>query len=96
MDTTEIHRRLRHAELSVVEFFLPLPAQLHQFAHDLVHGLERTVAQAWVRRMATAAENIDAFHHYALVQANRLEPGRLADHGSPAQWPACFSQGPGT
>ena len=45
--------------------------------------------------MAAAPQNIDAFHHHALVHADRLEPGRLPDHGSAPEGTSGFDQCPG-
>ncbi|MNZ69887.1 hypothetical protein D3C78_882030 [compost metagenome] len=95
MDTAEVHCRLRHAELRVAEFLLPLPAQVHQFAHHLVHGLQGAMAQARIGRVAAAPKDVDALHHHPLVQADRLEPGRLADHRRTAQGPPGLGQGAG-
>ncbi|MNZ27725.1 hypothetical protein D3C78_449460 [compost metagenome] len=95
MDAAEVQGGLRHAELGVVELFLPLLTQLHQFAHHLVHGFQRAVAKTRVRRMAAATKNIDTVHHHAFVQADRFEPGGLADHCCPAQRAPCLGQGPG-
>lgn len=55
------------------------------------------MAKAGVRRVTTAAEDIDTLHHHALVQANRSEPGRLADHRSTTERTAGSGQrlGPG-
>ncbi len=96
MNTTEVHRRLRHTELRIVEFTLPQQAQTAQLADGIVHRFECTVPQTRIRRMAALSEDIDALHHDALVHANRLEPGRLADHRRTAQRLAGLGQGAGT
>ena len=86
------NKPLRHAELRVAVLALPGQAQAAQFADGVVHGLKGAVAQARVRRMAAAAQDVDAFHHHAFVQANRLEPGRLADHRCATQRAPRFGQ----
>jgi hypothetical protein len=92
MDAAEVHRRLRHAELRVAVLTLPQQAQATQFADGIVHGLQGAVAQARVRRMAALPEDVDALHHDALVHADRLEPGRLADHRRAPQRPPGLGQ----
>ena len=95
VDAAEVQGRLRHGELRVTEFTLPLQAQAAQFAHGIVHGFQRAVAQARIGRMAAAPENVDALHHDAFVHPNWLEAGRLTDHRCPPQGPAGIGQGPG-
>ena len=53
------------------------------------------MAQARVRGVAALAEDIDALHHDAFVHADRLEPGRLADHRRTPQRAPRFGQRPG-
>ena len=53
------------------------------------------MAQARVRGMAALPEDVDALHHDAFVHADRLEPGRLADHRRTAQRAPGFGQGAG-
>src|SRR5690606_33571247 len=67
MDAAEVQRRLRHAELRVVELTLPLCAQAAQLTHHILHGFERTVTERGVGGMAAAPEDIYALHHHALV-----------------------------
>ena len=92
MDAAKVEGRLRHAELRVAVFVQPLLAQVLERADDVVHGLQCAVAQTWVRGMATAPQNVDALHHHALVQADRLEPRRLTDHRRTAQRTPGFSK----
>lgn len=42
--------------------------------------------------MAALAKDVDAFHHHAFVQADGLEPGRLADHRGATQRAPRFGQ----
>ncbi|MNH18748.1 hypothetical protein D3C79_784650 [compost metagenome] len=74
---------------------MPLLAQAHQLAHDRMHGLHGAAAQAWVRRMAAATEDVDAVHEDAFVHADRPQPGRLTDYRCTAQWLAGLGQGTG-
>lgn len=85
MDAAEVHGRGRHGELRVAVGLLPLLAQTHQLAHHCVHGLHGAAAQAWVRGVAAAPEDVDAVHEDALVHADRPQPGGLADHRRTAE-----------
>lgn len=95
MDAAEVQCRFWHAELRVVELTLPLRTQAAQLTHDILHGLQRTVAKSRIGGMATLPKNIDALHHHALVQAYGLEACRLANHCSPAKRSAGSGQGTG-
>ncbi|MNY04631.1 hypothetical protein D3C86_1373180 [compost metagenome] len=96
MDAAEIHRWCRHAELWIAEFALPQQAQATQFTDRIVHGFQGAVAQARVRGMPALPEDVDALHHDAFVHADRLEPGRLADHRRPPQRSPRLGQRAGT
>ncbi|MCY1360185.1 hypothetical protein D9M69_468000 [compost metagenome] len=93
VDAAEVQRGLRHAELRIAELLLPLATQLDEVAHHRVHGLQGAVAQAGVGGVAALPEDVDALHHHPLVQADGLEPRRLADHCRTAQGPAGLHQG---
>ncbi len=45
--------------------------------------------------MAALPENLDALHHHPLVQADRPQVGRLADHRGATQRPPAFGEGTG-
>ncbi|GBH13950.1 Zn-dependent oligopeptidase [Pseudomonas syringae pv. actinidiae] len=92
MNAAQVQGRLRHRELRIAVFKLPLRAQALEFADRVVHRLQRAVAQARVGRMTAAPENVDALHHHAFVHADRLEPGRLADHRRTTQRASGFCQ----
>ncbi|MNO64770.1 hypothetical protein D3C76_555070 [compost metagenome] len=95
VDAAEVHGRGRYGELRVAVGLLPLLAQAHQLAHHRVHGLHGAAAQAWVRGVAAAPEDVDAVHEDALVHADRPQPGRLTDYRCTAQWLAGLGQGTG-
>ncbi|MNM96768.1 hypothetical protein D3C81_1092570 [compost metagenome] len=94
VDAAEVERRLRHAELRIAVLHLPFSTQDEQFPNRGVHGLQGTTPQRWVRGVAAFPHYFDALHHHALVQADRPQVGRLADHRRAAQRPPRFGKGP--
>ena len=95
MDAAEVQGRRGHAELRIVVLALPLRTQSAQLDHHVLHGFQGAVPEARVGRVAALPKNIDALHHNALVQADGLEAGRLADHCRTAQRLSGLGQGAG-
>jgi hypothetical protein len=79
VNVAEVHRRSRDAECGIIVLVLHPFAVLEQRGHELVHALERVVAQRRIAGVAGLADILDGHGQVALVLTHRQQAGGLAD-----------------
>ena len=79
MDVAEVHRRRRDGKRRVVVMLLDAVAVSVERGHELVHAVERVIAEPGIAGVPRLAQVFDRHRQVALVLANRLQARGLAD-----------------